>query len=198
MTYADSLTRIQEMRRALRDAERAAEAEAKRMQPLTEVDERRLYADRVEFDPGYVAAGRMTPAPSACERPEEFRRRLAAGLQALSPRWSRADVAKMPAEVFEIAASQICADAIVHGKTAGLRPGELRELPSESRAGHRTVEFAGASDAWFGRQFHREPRRAMFKSQEQYNQISRDGQMARLAEIVHTLRPPLQAPRAAF
>ena len=61
MAYADTLTKIQEMRRALREAERQAEAEAKRMQPLTESDERQMFADQVRADTVYMSANRKAP-----------------------------------------------------------------------------------------------------------------------------------------
>ena len=113
MSYAEKVEELQKLRAEVRRLERLAEAEAKRMGPLTEADERRMIADQAEFDPSYGAAGRRAPPPMAHERPDEFRRRLASGLQSLSPRWARADIGTMGDAVFEVASAQIRADAII-------------------------------------------------------------------------------------
>jgi hypothetical protein len=51
MSYAEQLERLQEMRAQTRALEKQLEREARSMQPITEQDERRMYADQVEFDP---------------------------------------------------------------------------------------------------------------------------------------------------
>jgi hypothetical protein len=197
MSYSDKLEELHRLRAEVRRLERQAEAEAKAMSPLTEDDERRMYADQAVFDQAYVGAGRRASPPHPFERPDSYKRRLAAGLQSLSPRWARADFQKIPSDALEIAAEQVRADAIANGRTAGLRPNELRELPSTSASGHRTYDFAGGPDAWFGKQFSREPRRAVLKSQAEYSQMARDSQLARVAEVIRH-RPVPQPMRTGF
>jgi hypothetical protein len=135
----------------------------------------------------------------AFERPDDFRRRLAAGLQALSPRWARADIGTMPADAFEIASSQIRADAISNGKSHhahGLRPKELKPIDTRTPAGHSAIEYIGGPEAHFVRQFERPARRAVFQSAEAYTAMARDATVASIAHAYH--RPLVQAPRATF
>ena len=91
MSYADKLEELQRLRAEVRRLERQAETEARRMQPLTEQDERQMYADQATFDSAYVGAGRKAPPPLPYERPDQYKRRLADGLKGYSSRWSKAD-----------------------------------------------------------------------------------------------------------
>jgi hypothetical protein len=61
VSYADKLEELQRLRTEVRRLERLAEAEAKRMQPLTEHQERQMYADQSTFDQAYMVAGRKAP-----------------------------------------------------------------------------------------------------------------------------------------
>src|ERR1700677_2178085 len=133
MSYSDKLEELHRLRAEVRRLERQAEAEAKAMSPLTEDDERRMYADQAVFDQAYVGAGRRASPPHPFERPDSYKRRLAAGLQSLSPRWARADFQKIPSDALEIAAEQVRADAIANGRTPGLRPKQLRQLAPTPR-----------------------------------------------------------------
>jgi hypothetical protein len=196
-TYSENLAEIQRLRNELRSRERQAEAEAKRMQPLSEAQERQMYADQATFDQAYMAAGRKAQPPHAYERPDQYKRRLADGLKVYSDRWAKADFNKIPDDAFEIVAAQVHADAMQHGRNHGLAAREVRELPSTSASGHRTVDFVGGALGWFGRQFERPARRAVFQSPEHYAAMSRDAQMARLTEIVRH-RPTPQPMRTGF
>ena len=196
-TYEKKLEELQSLRAQVRQLERAAEAEARAMQPLSEKDERRMYADQAVFDSAYIAGGRKAPPPLAYERPHEYVRRLADGLKSLSPRWKDADIGRLPDDAFAIAARQIRADATENGRTHGLQAREIRERRGVTDAGHNTVEFVGGDQAHFTQYFARPARRAIFKSQQEYNELSRADSLARISEIVRS-RPIVQAPRAAF
>jgi hypothetical protein len=199
MSYQDQMALLQEKRRELRALEAQAERTARSMQPITEKDERELMDWQARSDAAYRAAGRMgSPAPMNFERPAEYQRRLVEGIAAHSSTWARADFSKMPDEAFQIARDQVLAEVAANAKAHGLKSTEIRELPSSSNAGHWVVEFAGGENAWFGNVFRRTPRLAVFQQPEAYAAMSRDGQLARVSEVVRTMRPPMQAPRVGF
>jgi hypothetical protein len=199
LSYSEKLEELHRLRSEVRRLERQAEAEAKSMSPLTIDDEHRMVAAQSRADTLYRGAGRL-PAPAAepHERPAAYERRLAAGLAVYSPRWSKANVERMPDDAFAIARDQIYADAAANARTHGLRANELKPIPTRTASGHESVEYVGGPEAWFGKQFERPARRAVFQAPEAYAAMSRDGQLARVAEVVRTVRPPLQAPRAGF
>jgi hypothetical protein len=197
MSYAEQLERLEAMRAQTRALEKQLEREARSMQPITEKDERAMYADQAAFDPAYAPANRRAPPPLPYERPREYSRRLAAGLQPMSPRWAKADLAELPDSAFVVAADQIRADAIKAGPTAGLQPGEIRARVDESGGGHRVVRYDGGPGAHYIRKFVREPQVGVFKSQDEYARMSRDAQLARIGEIIRQ-RPVPQAMRTGF
>ena len=95
--------------------------------------------------------------------------------------------------------TQIYADATSNGKTAGLRATRNQaDRKSISPPVIPSIEFSGGPQAHFVRQFERPARRAAFKEPTEYAAMSRDVNATRIAEIVRTVRPPLQAPHAAF
>jgi hypothetical protein len=199
MSYAEQLERLQAMRAQTRALEKQLEREARAMQPITEQDERRMYADQVAFDPAYQAANRRAPPPLPFERPAKYSRRLAAGLQPLSSRWAKADLDGLPDGAFAVAADQIRADAIKAGPTAGLAPGEIREAPSESHGGHKVIEFRGGENSSFIKHFTRPARRAVFADHSAYAAMSRDAQLSRITELArYGQRPIVQAPTPRF
>jgi hypothetical protein len=155
-----------------------------------------MYADQATFDRAYMGANRKAPPPLPFERPAQYKHRLASGLQSLSERWAKADFESMRDDVFAIASEQVRADAISNGRSHGLQPTEIRELPSTSLSGHRQIEFVGGENASFIKHFARPVRRAIFKSQEEYTAMSRDATVASIANAYH--RPTVHAPRAAF
>jgi hypothetical protein len=200
VSYQDQMALLQEKRRELRALEAQAERTARAMSPLTIEDEHRMVAMQARADSLYRGAGRL-PAPLAepHERPGQYERRLVDGLKIYSQRWAKANVSVMPDDAFAIARDQIYADAAQNAKTHGLKPGEIRELPTVSDGGHRVIEFVGADGTHFTEQFSRPPRRVMLKSQQEYSQMTRDAQLSRITEMVrYGQRPTVQAPRAAF
>ena len=133
MSYAEKLSRLQELRQELRALERDAEREAQRMQPLTEQDERDMLAIQARADASYAAAGRRADAPGPLEKPSAYRRRLVAGLQKLSPRWrASGDIQRMPDDVLDTVESQVYADALKFGPTADL--GQVKSKRLRTRA----------------------------------------------------------------
>ena len=135
-TYAEKLEELQRLRSEVRRLERAAEAEAKRMQPLTEADERAMTAMQSRADSAYQSTGRRSPPPHAYERPDEYRRRLADGVKGYSPRWKSADLTALAGDALGVIETQIYADAATNGRTHGLKPQEIRERVTESGGGH--------------------------------------------------------------
>lgn len=150
MSYSDKLEELQRLKAEVRRLERQAETEAKRMRPITELDERQMTSMQARADEAYQAAGRRAPAPLALESPDEFRRRLVIGLQGYSPRWQKADLGSLVDDALPIAESQVFADALQHGRTAGLQAREIRERVRTDHSGHRVVEFDGGPEAHFG------------------------------------------------
>jgi hypothetical protein len=199
MSYSEKLEELHRLRAEVRRLERQAEAEAKSMSPLTIDDEHRMVAAQSRADALYRGAGRLpAPAPEPHERPAAYERRLAAGLAVYSPRWSKANVERMPDDAFAIARDQIYADAAANAKTHGLKARELKPIPTRSASGHESIEWAGGPDAHFVRAFERPARRAQFQAPEDYARMMQTAAMQRVGEVVRTMRPPLQAPRAGF
>jgi len=189
-TYSEKLEQLQRLRNEVRRLEAATETQAKSMSPLTESDEARMRNDQALYDLAYIAANRKAPPPLGHERPGPYVRRLAAGLQAMSPDWSKVDVATLPDGVFAHASAQIRSDAVKNGRTYGLRPGEIRQRTSTSGGGHTVIEFDGI-DAHFTEQFRRPPRAAVW-----INESDR----AAVRPPIETRAYPqmVQVPRASF
>jgi hypothetical protein len=196
-TYAEKLEQLQHMRAELRNLERQAESEAKRMQPLTVDDERHMVEMQARADGAYMAANRKAPPPHAYERPDEYERRLAGGLAPLSSRWGKANVGDLPNGAFAIARDQIYADALANGRTHGLKPHEIRERVTQSSGGHKVIEFDGGAEVHFTQQFTRPPRFGTLKSDPEYRAMSRDANLTRIDQIVRQ-RPLPQPMRTGF
>jgi hypothetical protein len=195
-TYEEKLQELQRLRSEVRRLERAAEAEAKSMQPLTEADERRMTDMQTRADSVYMAASRRAPPPHAYERPDEYRRRLIDGLKVYSPTWQKADLQTVPEDALAVMENQIYADAAANAKKHGLQARQIRPLPTRTASGHEAIEYVGGDNAWFGRQFERPARRAVFQPAEAYTAMARDAAVASIAHAYH--RPLVQAPRASF
>jgi hypothetical protein len=198
VSYADKLQELQRLKAEVRRLERQAETEAKRMQPLTEHDERQMYADQATFDEAYMGANRKAPPPLPYERPDQYKRRLTDGLKAYSNRWAKADFDSMPNDAFAIVEAQVRADAIANGRAHDLKGREIRERVRTDHCGHRVVAFDGGPEAHFVRAFGRPARRAILPTPEECTKMMQTSQMARVTEVARTMRPPMQAPRAAF
>jgi len=199
MSYHDDLANLQEKRRELRELEARAERTAKSLSPITEADERAMANTQSRFDGAYKSADRRAPPPLSYERPEAYERRLASGLAKYSPRWSKANFDTMHPDAFKIVQDQVREDASKFGPTHGLGPTEIKQVTSNSGGGHVIHEFIGGPEAHFTQEFRRPPRVAVFKSREQYEQISQNNLLAKLTErIPGWARTMVGAPRAGF
>ena len=198
LSLANDFARARDLRQELRRLEESISRRADRS-PVTLEDEHRMTAMQGRADSAYQAAGRRAPPPLPLERPGEYHRRLLDGVKGYSPRWKSADLNVVTDETaLSVIERQVYADAATHGRTAGLKPLEIRELQSTSPGGHRQIEFVGGEEAHFTRQFSREPRLGVFRPREEYEAMSRDAQLSRIGAIVHEYRPTMAAPRAAF
>jgi hypothetical protein len=190
--------RIRNLREELRQLERQNEQEMSRLQPLTEAQEHQMRDMQARADESYVAAGRRAPEPHAYERPGQYERRLCDGLKVYSERWSKANFTAMNDDAFKVVQAQVLADAAANARTHGLAARQIKPIESRTASGHTEISYVGGPQSWFGLQFARPARRAVFQPAEAYAAMSRDSQLSRIGQIVHTHRPPMQAPRSAF
>jgi hypothetical protein len=198
MSYSDKLEELHRLRAEVRRLERHAEAEARAMAPLTIDDQYRMVAAQSRADALYRGAGRLpAPAPEPHERPAAYERRLADGLRIYSPRWSKANVERMPDDAFVIARDQIYADAAANARTHGLRANELKPIPTRTASGHESVEWVGGDGAWFWRQFERPARRAILPTPEECTKMMATAAMQRVSEVIRH-RPTPQPLRTGF
>jgi hypothetical protein len=195
VNLANDYARARDMRNQLRRLEESIARRAERS-PITEDDEHRMTEMQSRADEAYAAASRRAPPPLPLERPAEYRRRLADGVKAYSPRFREVDLSGVVDAGLAVIEGQIYSDAVTHGRTHGLQSRQLRPIETRTAAGHSAIEWAGGPEASFVRQFERPARRAVFQQPEQYAAMSRDVQVAQIAHAFH--RPTVQAPRAAF
>ena len=198
MSLAEDFMLAKQLREKLRGLEESISRRANHT-PVTAEDERAMLGMQSRADASYQAVGLRAPPPLPLERPAEYRRRIVGGLKEYSPRWrDSGDISALKDDALDAIEPQIYADAISN-RTYGMRPGEIRPRETITASGHRAIEYDGGDLSWFGRQFHREPRRAVLKSMEQYAAMSRDVNMARIQEIIrHRPIPQPVRPHAGF
>ncbi len=185
--------------RALRAQLRTVEDRLARNQnqsPLTRADEAEMTEMQSRADAVFSLAGRRAPPPLPYERPGQFRRRLAQGLQEYSPRLRDIDIASLADDALRPVEAQVYADAAANARTHGLKDDEIRVIEKIGEGGHREREYAGGPRAHFTKAFAPVIRFARLRSQPEYEQMARDSMMARVTEIAR--HPALNAPRAAF
>jgi hypothetical protein len=198
MSLAEDFALAKQLREKLRSLEESISRRANRS-PVTVEDERRMTEMQSRADASYIAAGRRAPPALPLERPEEYRRRLADGVKTYSPRWREANLESINDDALGVIETQIYADAASNGKTAGLRPTEIRPIENRSPAGHTETTFVGGENASFIKQFARPARRAVFADQAEYARMARDAQISRITQLArYGERPLVQAPRATF
>ena len=198
VSLANDFVKARDLRNELRRLEESIARRADRS-PVTLEDERAMGEMQARADSAYQAAGRRAPPALPLERPGEYHRRLLDGVKGYSPRWKSADLNVVTDETaLSVIEQQVYADAARNGRTAGLKPLEIRERVSEGHGGHKVIEFDGGEEAHFTRQFSRDPRLGVFRPREEYEAMSRDAQLSRIGALVHEYRPTMAAPRAAF
>jgi hypothetical protein len=197
VNLANDFAKLRDMKNELRRLEESVQRRAERA-PITEADEHRMTDMQARADAAYVSAGRRAPPPLPLERPDEYRRRLADGVKGYSPRFREVDLSGVVDAGLAVIEQQIYADAVTHGRTHGLESRQIKPIETRTAAGHSAIEYVGGENGWFGRQFERPARRAVFQQPEQYAAMSRDSQLSRIGQIMHTHRPAMQAPRATF
>ena len=130
------------------------------------------------------------------ERPDTYRFRLAEGLKKHSSTWKNADLVNARvAGAFDVAESQIYAEARAAGPTAGLAPGQMKSI-DRSDGLHKVIEWVG-NGAHFTDHFRRPAPRVVLKTREQCEDMVRTNAMQRVTEIVHR-RPVPQPMRTGF
>jgi hypothetical protein len=111
-----------------------------------------LFDVGARFDAAYASLGAGgTPAPLPRESAFSYRRRLAAGLQRMSPAWRDVDLFR--ADVMDAAEAEILADVkkTIADRTRGDGRGGLREIRTKNAAGATVIEWAGHPSAWLSR-----------------------------------------------
>ena len=196
---ANDYVRARDLRQELRKLEELIARRAERS-PITVADEHLMTSMQARADSAYVAANRKAPPPLPLERPAEYRRRLAAGLQVYSPKWRDNDLNVINDDAALTAIEeQIFADAVANGRTYGIKPDEIRARERTDGSGHKVIEYDGGSRASYIRQFSREPPLAIFRSRAEYEAMSRDANLQRINEIIHQRPVPQpQRPHAGF
>ena len=110
-------------------------------------DEAEMTEMQSRADEVYAKAGRRAPPPLPYERPGQFRRRLAQGLQEYSPRLRDIDVASLADDALRPVEAQVYADAVANAPTHGLGPTEIRVVEKVGAGGHHEREYAGGPRA---------------------------------------------------
>jgi hypothetical protein len=202
MSYQEQYERLQALRAQTRALEKQVERQARSMQPLTLDDERQMQSMQAKADEAYQTARRRAPPPLGHERPDEYRLRLVEGVKRYSPRWKSVDLSRTGAVAgaLDIAETQIFDDARKYGRTADLKPGEIRERPITTPAGTRVIEFDGGEGAHFTQQFASPVWKVKrMPSVEECHAMTRNNLLSRLTELVPSwARTLVGAPRSAF
>ena len=150
VSLANDYAKARDLRNELRRLEELIARRADRS-PVTLDDERRMHDTQVRADSAYSAANRRAPPAMPLERPDEYRRRLAEGLQVYSPSWRGKDLSGVTDETaLKAIERQIFADAVANGRTFGLKPHEICERVTKSPGGHKVIEYDGGH----GRELH--------------------------------------------
>src|SRR5277367_5431701 len=95
---------------------------------LTRADEAEMTEMQSRADAVYSLAGRRAPPPLPYERPGQFRRRLAAGLQEYSPRLRDIDISSLADDALRPVEAQVYADAAANARTHGLKDDKIRVI----------------------------------------------------------------------
>jgi hypothetical protein len=172
VNLANDFARLRDIKAELRRLEESVQRRAERA-PTSLEDERAMAEMQSRADAAYTAANRRAPPPLPLERASEYRRRLADGVKAYSPRFREVDLSNVVDAGLNVIEEQIFQDAVVHGRTAGLRAREIKPIQNRTAAGHTTIEFVGGPEAHFVRAFERPARRGA----QIAGRVQRDGSL---------------------
>jgi hypothetical protein len=198
-SYSDKLAELSRLRNEVRRLEASADAEAKAMQPLTLDQENEMRNTQARMDEYYRAANRSAPPPLPYEKPQQFHKRLLDGLKVYHDEWrgKSFDRISEPAALAAIE-SQLADATRSNGLTFGMRDGEMKPIDKSGGGGHQVREWVGRN-ASFVKFFERPAPRAILKSQEEYNGITRNNILSRLTAIVPGFaREQVRSPRSGF
>lgn len=152
---ADAETKAAMDAQAEKDAAKArldaVEEAVKKAMPAERSDEEaKECADaQAECDSVAMAFGKQARHALPGESSTAFRRRLASEYQAHSPRWKDSNLASLDGVALKNAVQDIYKDAQVAARAPNSVPaGVLREIRSESAAGHKISEFVGDQNSW--------------------------------------------------
>jgi len=192
LSSKDKLTadyeQLQHLERFTKELRESVQERASRETP-TEDEQRAMVAMRARADELYRDAGLVgSPMPLPFERGDSYRKRVMSDLARIgaSP-WAGKDLKSIKDEAaLSAVETQVFDAAKANAKSYGLKDGELREIRTDSRGGHRQVEFVGGKNAWFGNAFSRVVPRVAFKTRDQYNQVVANNALSRLTHVVPT------------
>jgi len=176
---------LQHLERFTKELRESVQERASRETP-SEDEQREIVQYRSRADELYRDAGLVgSPMPLPFERADSFRKRVLGDLARIGrSEWAGVDMKGAKGSMLEAAEEQIFADAKKNAKSYGLKDGELREINTSSRGGHRQVDFVGGKGAWFGNTFRREPGRVELKSRQEYNSVMQNNALSRITSII--------------
>jgi hypothetical protein len=143
VNLANDFAKLRDMKNELRRLEESISRRAERS-PVTAADEARMLDDQARADSAYQAANRRAPPALPLEQPSAYRRRLADGVKAYSPRWQQADLASMPDDALAVVEQQIYADAVANGRTHGLSRMRFASGSRRAAAAIKSLNFMAA------------------------------------------------------
>jgi len=156
---------LQHLEKFTKELRESVQERASRETP-SEDEQREIVQYRSRADELYRDAGLVgSPMPLPFERADNFRKRVLGDLARIGKsEWAGVDMKG--------------------AKSYGLKDGELREINTSSRGGHRQVDFVGGKGAWFGNTFRREPGRVELKSRQEYNSVMQNNALSKIASII--------------
>ena len=147
MSQVEDFNLAKALREKLREVEDRLARNANRS-PVSRADEQEMTAMQARADEVYVKANRRAPPPLPYERPGQFRRRLAAGLQEYSPRLQGVELRRSPMTAAAVEA-QIFADAVAKGRRQAFVLARCDRSRKSPKGGHRWLEFIGGPGMHF-------------------------------------------------
>jgi 8-oxo-dGTP pyrophosphatase MutT (NUDIX family) len=128
-----------------------AELQAMVPRAVSDADYGALLDAQARADSVYAQHGLQAPRALNGETVVAYRKRLARGLQAHSPRWKDIDLLKFDDAAFGIAEEQVYADsAAAAANPADLPEGQLRAI-TRTQGGHTITEYRGSTSAWMAK-----------------------------------------------